>query len=56
MPISRLIAYAQQRFAKHREYRRLIAEIDSLSQKDLIEIGAFQSDLYKAAHREVFGA
>ena len=53
--ISRLIAYAQQRYAMHREYRRLVAEIDLLSQKDLIEIGAFQSDLYKAAHREVFG-
>ena len=55
MSISRLIAYAQQRYAKHREYRRLIAEIESLTQKDLIEIGAFQSDLYKAAHREVYG-
>ena len=53
--LNRLIAYAQQRYAMHREYRRLVAEIDLLSQKDLIEIGAFQSDLYKAAHREVFG-
>ena len=55
MSISRLIAYAQQRYAMHRHYRRLVAEIDALSQRDLIEIGAFQCDLYRAAHREVFG-
>ncbi len=55
MPISRLISFAQQRLAKHREYRRLIAEIDALSQNDLIDIGAFRIDLYRAAHREVFG-
>ena len=55
MSISRLVAYARQRYAMHREYRRLVAEIDQLSQKELIEIGAFQTDLYRAAHREVFG-
>lgn len=55
MTISRLIAFAQDRLAKHREYRRVVAEIDSLSQRELIEIGAFQSDLYKAARREIYG-
>lgn len=55
MSISRFIAYIKDRQAKRRAYNRLVAEIDALSQKDLIEIGAFQSDLYKAARSEVFG-
>lgn len=55
MPFSRLIAFAQQRLAKYREYRRLVAEIDSLSQNDLIEMGAFQIDLYRAARKEIYG-
>lgn len=55
MQISRFIAYIQDRMAKRRAYNRLVAEIDCLSQKDLIEMGAFQVDLYRAAHRQVFG-
>lgn len=55
MSISRFIAYIQDRLEKRRSYNRLVAEIDALSQTDLIEMGAFQSDLYKAARREVFG-
>ncbi len=52
MLFGHLIAYAQKRFEAHRRYRQAIAEIDGMSQKDLIEIGAFQSDLYRAARRE----
>ena len=50
-----LIAYAQRRMAAHRRYRQAIAEIDAMSQRDLIEIGAFQTDLYEAARRELLG-
>lgn len=52
---TRLIAIAQDRLDKGRRYRRLIAEIDAMSNADLIELGAFQSDLHKAAHRQVYG-
>lgn len=55
MLFGNLIAYAQKRLAAHRRYRQAIAEIDAMSQKDLIEIGAFQSDLYRAARAEHLG-
>ncbi len=55
MSISRFVAYIQDRIEKRRAYNRLVAEIDSLSQRDLIELGAFQADLYRAARQEIFG-
>jgi uncharacterized protein YjiS (DUF1127 family) len=44
-----------RRFDAHRRYRRAIAEIAALTQDDLIDIGAFQIDLYRAARKEIFG-
>lgn len=55
MIFSRFIAYVQDRLAKRRAYNRLVAEIDSLTERDLVEMGAFQCDLYREAYREVFG-
>lgn len=52
---NRLFALAQDRLDKNRRYRQLVSEIGSLSNADLIEMGAFQSDLYAAAHRQVYG-
>ncbi len=52
MLFANLLTYAQKRIAAHRRYRQAIAEIDAMSQNDLIEIGAFQTDLYEAARRE----
>ena len=52
---NKLLALAQDRLDKHRRYRQLVAEIDMLSNADLIEMGAFQSDLYAAARRQVYG-
>ncbi len=52
---NKLFALAQDRLDKNRRYRQLIAEIETLSQADLVEMGAFQSDLYAAAHRQVYG-
>lgn len=52
---NRLFALAQDRLDKSRRYRQLIAEIDTLSNADLVEMGAFQSDLYAAARRQVYG-
>ena len=53
--LNRLMALAQERLDKNRRYLRLIAEIDTLSNADLVELGAFQSDLYAAARRQVYG-
>ncbi len=54
--LNRLFAFAQDRLDKNRRYRRMIAEIDTLSHADLVELGAFQSDLYAAARKEIYGA
>ena len=52
---NRLFALAQDRLDKNRRYRQLIAEIDTLSHADLVEMGAFQSDLYAAARKQIYG-
>ena len=53
--LNRLLALAQDRLDKNRRYRQLVAEIDTLSNADLVELGAFQSDLYAAARRQIYG-
>lgn len=55
MVFSDIISYAQRRLAAHKAYRRAVAEIDSMSQNDLIDIGAFQTDLYRAAREQFLG-
>ncbi len=52
---NRLFVLAQERLDKNRRYRQMIAEIDTLSNADLIEMGAFQSDLYAAARKQIYG-
>ena len=51
----KLIQRWKQRAWDRRQLDRLIAEIDTLSQNDLNELGAFKVDLYEAAHRQVYG-
>ena len=53
--LNRLFALAQDRLDKNRRYRQLVAEIDTLSNADLVELGAFQSDLYAAARQQIYG-
>ena len=53
--LNRLFAFAQDRLDKGRRYRQLIAEIDTMSNADLVELGAFQSDLYAAVRKEIYG-
>ena len=55
MPISSSFQALRARLAARRQYRRLIAEIASLTQADLIDMGAFQVDLIRAARRQVYG-
>jgi uncharacterized protein YjiS (DUF1127 family) len=49
------IVTAKDRFAAYRRYRKAIAEIETLTQSDLIDIGAFEVDLRHAARREILG-
>ena len=53
--LNRLFALAQDRLGMYFRYLQVISEIYTLSNADLIEIGAFQSDLYAAARRQVYG-
>ena len=53
--ITSLVSRLKQRIEMHRRYRKAIAEIAALSQDDLIDIGAFQNDLYRSVHKEIYG-
>ncbi len=55
MPFGRLVKYAQARLAAYRRYHRAVAEIDAMTNRDLLEIGAFQTDLYRAAREAYLG-
>jgi hypothetical protein len=53
--IQNLIAYAQSRIEKRREYNRLANEIASLSQRDLADLRADRSDMLVHAYRKIYG-
>jgi hypothetical protein len=55
MLLTTLIARIQDSLAKRARYRRLVAEIDSLSQRDLVDLRADRTDMLAAAHRQVYG-
>jgi len=51
-----LIAHFKDRLAKRAEYRRLVAEIESLSNRDLTDLRADRIDMIRHAHQQVYGA
>ena len=55
MSLSAVVAAVRSRMEARRRYRRLVAEIASLTQAELIDIGAFQADLYRRAREQVYG-
>ena len=55
MSIKTLFSTLRDRFEAHRRYRHAIAEIEMLTQKDLMDMGAFQVDLYRAAREQYLG-
>lgn len=55
MSFRSMFVAAKLRFDAHRRYRQAIAEIAALSQDDLIDMGAFQIDLYRAARQQILG-
>jgi hypothetical protein len=53
--IQNLIAYAQARIEKRREYNRLADEIASLSPRDLADLRADRGEMLRHAYRKVYG-
>jgi hypothetical protein len=51
-----LIAHVKDRLAKRAEFRRLVAEINSLSSRDLTDLRADRSDMIRYARQQVYGA
>lgn len=41
--------------AKRREYKRLVSDIQNLTQRDLVDIRGDRSDMLHAAYRQVYG-
>jgi uncharacterized protein YjiS (DUF1127 family) len=50
-----LVARAQDRLAKRNRYRQMIAEIESLSDRDLADMGGNRSEMRYHVYRSVYG-
>lgn len=46
----------KQGLAKHREYRRTVAELKSLDDRDLRDLGISRFSIHEIAHEAVYGA
>jgi uncharacterized protein YjiS (DUF1127 family) len=54
--LKNLFATVQKQIADYRRYRRAIAEIESLSQRDLADMRGDQTEMCRQAWYEVYGA
>lgn len=55
MIFSNLVAKTQKQIAKRKQYNRLVAEIESLSPRDLSDLRADRSEMLYHAYRRVYG-
>jgi uncharacterized protein YjiS (DUF1127 family) len=55
MIFAAIIDYIRGRLAKRRKYRRLVTEIEALSQRDLIDLGADRGAMLREVRREIYG-
>jgi Mg/Co/Ni transporter MgtE len=55
MIFSTIVARTQDRLAKRAKYRRLVAEIESMSNRDLVDLRADRSEMLYQAYRSVYG-
>lgn len=53
--IQNLIAYAQDRIEKRRNFNRLADEIANLSQRDLADLRADRGEMLRHAYKKVYG-
>lgn len=50
-----LIAYAQDRIAKRRQYNRLANEIENLSARDLADMRADRGEMLRQVYKQIYG-
>jgi hypothetical protein len=55
MIFSNLVRNARGRIEKRMRYGRLVAEIQSLTERDLTDIGAARGDMLRHAYLDVYG-
>ncbi len=55
MIIDTILNRARAGIAKRRHYNRIVAEIDSLSSRDLADMGADRSEMLYQVRKQIFG-
>lgn len=55
MTLNNLLSRAQKQIDKHRRYNRAVAEINSLSHRDLADMRADRSEMLYWARRDILG-
>lgn len=55
MILSNAVNRIRERVEKRRRYNRLIAEIESMTARDLVDINGNRDDMLRGAYREVYG-
>jgi|tagenome__1003787_1003787.scaffolds.fasta_scaffold19484062_1 hypothetical protein len=55
MLFATLIANLHDRLERRRRFRALVAEIESLSSRDLADIRGDRTDMLRDAHRQIYG-
>ena len=52
---SNLVRHAKSQIAKRARYNRLISEIEGLTQRDLVDMGADRGEMLRQAYVHVYG-
>ena len=55
MIFSNLVRHAKSRIDKRMRYGRLVAEIQSLTHRDLVDMGADRGEMLRHAYLDVYG-
>ena len=55
MRFSNLVKHAKNRIDKRLRYNRLVAEIEGLTNRDLIDIGGDRGEMLRHAYLDVYG-
>jgi uncharacterized protein YjiS (DUF1127 family) len=55
MFLDQFLSRAQDRLAKRGRYRRLLAEIEALSDRDIADMGGNRSEMRHDVYRSVYG-
>jgi hypothetical protein len=55
MILSNLVKYARDRVEKRMRYGRMVAEIQSLTHRDLVDMGADRGEMLRHAYLDVYG-